>query len=195
MIRLGRPSPALLTEFLRSQASSSFTYTAVGATATTPPAGYDLNHTRVRLGSGEAVFLAAKAALERWEQFRLGWVESWPADAPIRAGETVVVIAHFPGLCWLNASRIIHVIDQDRPVRAFGFAYGTLADHIESGEERFMIEWDRDEGGVWYDILAFSRPRHWLVRLGYPLARRSQKRFGRDSATAMKRAAEARSPS
>jgi uncharacterized protein (UPF0548 family) len=70
----------------------------------------------------------------------------------------------------------------------FGFAYGTLPEHAESGEERFLIEWDRGENSVWYDILAFSRPRHWLARLGYPLTRRLQARFRRDSAAAMLKA-------
>jgi uncharacterized protein (UPF0548 family) len=28
----------------------------------------------------------------------------------------------------------------DGPVRRFGFAYGTLPDHVESGEERFTVE-------------------------------------------------------
>jgi len=38
---------------------------------------------------------------------------------------------------------------------------------------------------VWYDILAFSRPNQVLTRLGYPLVRRIQKRFAKDSAAAM----------
>ncbi len=53
-------------------------------------------------------------------------------------------------------------------MRRFGFAYGTLPDHAGSGEELFLIEWDRGEGSVWYDVLAFSRPGHILDRLGYP---------------------------
>jgi uncharacterized protein (UPF0548 family) len=68
------------------------------------------------------------------------------------------------------------------------FAYGTLPGHAESGEERFLVEWDRTTDAVHYDILAFSRPRHPLARLGYPLTRRVQRRFARDSATAMRRA-------
>ena len=48
--------------------------------------------------------------------------------------------------------------------------------------------WDREEGGVWYDILAFSCPRHLLAGLGYPLVRRMQERFRRDSARAMQQA-------
>jgi uncharacterized protein (UPF0548 family) len=29
-------------------------------------------------------------------------------------------------------------------MRRFGFAYGTLAQHAESGEERFTVEWNRE---------------------------------------------------
>jgi hypothetical protein len=41
---------------------------------------------------------------------------------------------------------------------------------------------------VRYDILAFSRPQELLTRWGYPLVRRLQKRFAKDSAAAMLRA-------
>lgn len=53
------------------------------------------------------------------------------------------------------------------------------------GEERFLIEWDRETDQVYYDILAFSNPNHILSHLSYPFVRRSQKQFGRDSATSM----------
>jgi uncharacterized protein (UPF0548 family) len=75
----------------------------------------------------------------------------------------------------------LYVIDEPR---RFGFAYGTLPDHVESGEERFLLEL-ADDGAVYYDIIAFSRPRHFLAKLAYPLVRRLQKRFGRNSAAAM----------
>jgi len=38
---------------------------------------------------------------------------------------------------------------------------------------------------VWYDILAFSRPNQLLTRLGYPMVRRTQNRFGQESAAVM----------
>src|SRR4029077_17849423 len=85
------------------------------------------------------------------------------------------------GLWSLNACRIVYVVDEDRPIRRFGFAYGTLADHAESGEERFSIEWRRDDDSVWFDIRAFSRPVHWLARAGYPLSRALQRRFAREA--------------
>jgi uncharacterized protein (UPF0548 family) len=133
------------------------------------------------------VFLAATLAIQRWEQFRLGWVEAWSPETPIKPGEVVGVLGHVIGLWWLNACRIVYVIDEGGPVQRFGFAYGTLPGHVESGEERFLIEWDRGENSVWYDILAFSQPRHPLARLGYPFTRLMQKRFARDSVKAMLR--------
>ncbi len=187
MLSLRKPSDESIRHFLTGQAQLSFTYSAVGATAETPPADYVVDHTRIKLGDGEAVFVAATHALERWDQFRLGWVEAWSPETPIKSGEIVGVIGRVIGLWWLNACRIVYVIDEGGTVQRFGFAYGTLPGHVESGEERFLIEWDRSENSVWYDILAFSRPRHPLARLGYPFARRMQKRFARDSVKAMLR--------
>lgn len=185
MLSLRKPSAESIRPFLSAQAKLPFTYPAVGATATTPPPGYVVDHTRIKLGEGETVFHAARAALERWEQFRLGWVEAWSSDTPIQTGEVVAVMGRAIGLWWLNACRIVYVVDESGPINKFGFAYGTLPGHVESGEERFLIEWNQGDGGVWYDILAFSRPNHFLTRLGYPMVRRSQKRFGRDSAAAV----------
>ena len=170
------------------QANLPFPYSSVGATAKTPPDGYVVDRTRIKLGEGEAVFQSAKAALRRWEQFRLGWVEAWPADVPIQPGQVVAVIVRAIGLWWVNPCRIVYVVDETQPNSKFGFAYGTLPGHVESGEERFLIEWDRGGNNVWFDILAFSRPNHLLARLGYPFVRRMQERFRRGSAASMLRA-------
>ena len=188
MLSLRKPSADALRRFLAAQRELPFTYAAVGATAETPPAGYVVDRTRIKLGEGEAVFRSAIVALRRWEQFRLGWVEAWPSDTPIQKGEVVAVMGRAMGVWWLNACRVVYAVDEAGPISKFGFAYGTLPGHVESGEERFLIEWDRNDDSVWYDILAFSRPNHVLTRLGYPVVRRLQKRFGRDSAASMRRA-------
>ena len=190
MLSLRKPTVQTIHQFVDDQRCSDFSYTSVGASATEPPPGFVVDHTRVKLGSGEEAFLSGKAALENWKQFQLGWVEACPTDTLIQTGEVVAVLAHVIGLWWLNAARIIYVIDEDGPVRRFGFAYGTLADHVESGEERFLIEWNQADNSVWYDILAFSRPRHVLARMGYPFVRMTQKRFARSSAAAMQRFVE-----
>lgn len=194
MVSLRKPSTEKMRTFLISQSRLAFSYPAVGATKTTrvPPTGYVVDHTRVRLGEGAAAFAAARAALGRWGQFQLGWVGAWsPADS-IEVGSDVAVAGRSMGLWWLNACRVVYVVDEPGPVTKFGFAYGTLPGHVERGEERFLLEWDRPgDDGVWFDILAFSRPRHVLARIGRPWVRRLQKRFGRESAAAMVRATSA----
>jgi uncharacterized protein (UPF0548 family) len=191
MLSLRKPSADAIQHFLAAQANLPFTYAAVAATADTPPTGYDVDRTRVNLGAGEPVFWRAVAAVRKWEQFRLGWVDTWPPKTPIQSGEIVAVLGRTAGLWWLNACRIVYVVDQTGPLSKFGFAYGTLPGHVESGEERFLIEWDHGDDRVWFDILAFSRPHHFLSRVGYPVVRRLQKRFGRDSSAAMLRAVRA----
>ncbi len=188
MISLRRPTPARIQAFLDRQHGRPFSYAEVGASRGDPPAGYKVDHNRVRLGSGDAVFAAACAAIRSWRMARLGWVELQAPDAPITPELEVAMLVRYFGLWWLNATRVVYTLDEDSPVRRFGFAYGTLEDHVEQGEERFMVEQLAD-GSVWYDLFAFSRPRHWMVRLGRPLARRLQKRFQVESKAAMEQAA------
>lgn len=193
MLSLRKPTAETLRQIVKEQTNLPFSYSAVGATALTPPTGYVVDRTRIKLGVGQSVFDSAKVALQRWQQFQLGWVEMWSRDASLEPGQVVVVMGWAMGLWWLNACRIVYTVDESGPITKFGFAYGTLPGHVESGEERFLIEWDRETDTVWYDILAFSRPKHVLTRLGYPLVRRLQKRFGRDSAAAMFRAVDSSS--
>jgi uncharacterized protein (UPF0548 family) len=40
---------------------------------------------------------------------------------------------------WLNACRIVYVVDEEGPVKRFGFAYGTLPEHAESGKPLVML--------------------------------------------------------
>ena len=186
--RLRKPSGVTLWRFLQTHGKLDLTYQAVGATATEPPAGFTVDHTRVQLGQGEAVFHAARLALEQWKQFDLGWLEVWPGDARLEPGTAVALLAKSLGLWWVSACRVIYVVDEDGPTATFGFAYGTLPQHMAAGEERFQVEWDKVTGAVWYDILSFSQARHVFAQLGYPLFRRAQSRFRRDSAAAMQRA-------
>lgn len=191
MLSYQKPSSQTIGQFLEEQRRTNFSYVEVGATTINPPADYVVDRTRVKLGNGEQTFVNAKAALERWDQFRLGWVEAHPADTPIQQDAVLVVVAYAAKLWWLNACRIVYVVDKGDSIRRFGFAYGTLAKHVERGEERFLIEWDRADDSVWYESFAFSRPRHILAQVGYPWVRQFQKRFARESAEAMQRAVDA----
>jgi uncharacterized protein (UPF0548 family) len=75
-----------------------------------------------------------------------------------------------PLISAIAACRIIYVLDEPD---TFGFAYGTLPAHPEQGEEAFIVR-QNPEGVVTFAIVAFSRPRHRLARLGGPIARRIQ---------------------
>lgn len=184
MFTLSEPSESDIARFILDQSDLPFTYEEVGTTQGSVPSGYTVDHNRVQLGRGAQVYERAVAALKQWRQFELGWVTVAPQGVKVETGATVAVKALACGMWSLNACRVVYVVDE---AERFGFAYGTLPDHIERGEERFLIEWNRDDS-VWYDILAFSRPRHLLVKLGAPVARMMQKRFARDSLRAMKTA-------
>jgi len=184
MFLLSKPSTETVSRFLSSVSSQTFSYSQVGATNGTPPTDYILDHNRIQLGVGSNVYERAIAALQRWRQFDLGWVGIVPDTTPLEVGNTVAIRAKTFGVWSLSACRIVYVMDETTPLHKFGFAYGTLNSHVERGEERFTVELHED-GSVWYDILAFSQPNQLLVRMGYPLARRLQKRFARESLSRM----------
>ncbi|MGA7930908.1 MAG: DUF1990 domain-containing protein [Candidatus Sulfotelmatobacter sp.] len=185
MFSLTAPSEDQIRRFISKQRDSGFSYPEVGASATAVPTGYNVDHNRIQLGSGEVTWQRAAEAIRKWRMFSVAWVNLHWTSAPIQVGTDVAVsVCHF-GFYSLNACRIIYVVDEESPVRRFGFAYGTLGEHAESGEERFTVEWSRDDDRVWYDILAFSRPRQMFARLAYPLSRSLQRKFATASKLAM----------
>lgn len=189
MFLLRKPTDEKIRRFISSEQTRPFSYAAVDATRSeTPPTGFKVDHNRTQLGDGETVYTRAVSALRNWQQFELGWIKIMPAGSPIAVGQTVAIRAHTFGLWSLSAARIVYVIEESEPARRFGFAYGTLPDHVECGEERFTIE-QLDDGSVWYDIYAFSHPQHALVKLGAALARKLQKQFVKESLEAMRNAA------
>jgi uncharacterized protein (UPF0548 family) len=187
VFQLTRPTSAEIGAFLATQRGSEFSYPQVGATRSdSAPRRYDVDRNRVRLGVGAETFRRATDALRGWRMSSLGWSSVHPAGAALMPGVTVAVVVRHLGFWSLNACRIIYVLEEERDdVSRTGFAYGTLSDHAEIGEERFVVEWKRADDSVWYDLLAFSRPGHLLARLGYPLGRRLQRRFARESKQAM----------
>jgi uncharacterized protein (UPF0548 family) len=188
LLLIRKPSEARVRRLLEAQKGRSFSYPEAGSSRHAPPPGYTLDHHRVRLGRGQEIFREAAAALRRWKMFDLGWLQLlWP-NAPIEPGAVVAVLVRWPPFWFLNACRIVYVLEEQAPLRRFGFAYGTLPEHAERGEERFSVEWQPDDS-VWYDILAFSCPNQWISRLGRRSVRRLQLRFALDSMAAMRRAA------
>jgi uncharacterized protein (UPF0548 family) len=182
LFTLKRPSDHQLLTLIKRNKDAPFSYPAVGASRSGPvPPGYNVDRNRIRLGSGQDVFAKAQRALRSWAMFDLSWVSVFPRDVKIQAGALVAVIVSHFGFWSVNLSRIVYV---ENPC---SFAYGTLGEHAESGEERFSITLNAIDGSVWYDVLAFSKPNHVLAKAGYPLSRILQKRFASDSMAAMAR--------
>ncbi len=177
-----KPAPQLLDRFLDKQEDQHYSYQEVGQTRHEPPQNYDNDHHSINLGTGEAVWQQAKIALQQWQQFPPSWTQIYPANAPLYKGTTVAVVFKIFGTWWTNSARIVYDFDENN---RYGFAYGTLPGHVEKGEEVFWIE--RDQAGlVSYHIKAFSKPAHWLIWLGYPVARAFQRPFCRQSMNRMK---------
>ena len=187
MLLLTKPSAKFIDQFIHEQQSLAFSYSAVGLTkeGLCPP-GYGTDTVVQKLGSGAETFALAKAAFKHWTQFKVGWVEVYPADIPILAGSALAVLAQHFCFWSINACRIVYTIDDEGPIVRFGFAYGTLPDHAEAGEERFLLEWDKTTDIVTYKILAFSNPNTVLGWLAYPMVRHIQNSFRRDSIRLLK---------
>lgn len=182
---LREPSEKGVRRFISQQQHSVFSYSEVGASATEVPNRYNVDRNRILLGRGEGTWRRATEAIREWQMFNMPWVHlCWPTT-PIEVGATVAVLVRHCGFYSLNAARIVYVVDEDGPIRRYGFAYGTLVEHAERGEERFTVEWDRSDGNVWYIILAFSLPHKRLAKLGYPMSRMLQRRFANASKAAM----------
>ena len=187
MFLLTKPNEQGIRQFLSSQQDQPFSYPDADIASGEAPSGYTRDHNRIKLGEGANLFRNAVGALRRWEMFDIGWLQlCWP-DAPIEIGTTVAVLADLRCFWSLNACRIARVFDEEGDVRRYGFAYGTLPDHVERGQESFIVEWNHTDDSVWYDLAAYSRPNQLLAKLGYPVTRALQKRFVRDSMQAMLR--------
>jgi uncharacterized protein (UPF0548 family) len=187
VLYFSRPDRDSIDALLAMQRHLDFSYTEIGQTRGAAPAGYKLDHNRVQLGSGTEIYARAKHAVREWRMFEMPWLQlCWP-ESSLAVGSTVAVLAHHLGFYSLNPCRVVYVLEEDGAVEKFGFAYGTLPAHSAVGEECFTVEFDSQNGSVWYDLYAFSRPS-LIAKLAYPFARALQKKFAKDSMAAMKRA-------
>lgn len=182
-----RPSPLEIEEFINQSRQLSLSYQQVGIAQQSPP-GFSIDEASGVLGQGRETFELAKLALTEWRHFELGWVELFPRGALIGPGTVVAVLVHHLGFWSLNGCRVVYGTGDMKAGANFGFAYGTLADHAEMGEESFEVLLEPESEEVIYRIRAVSKPGAVLARIGYPITRVFQKRFRRDSIRALQRA-------
>ncbi len=172
------------------QSELPFSYQDVGATKDhNAPENYPINHYRKELGSGRQTFKDAVKAIRQWQMYALDWTKMYPSNAPIREGEVVASLINHLGFWSLNPCRIIYLIDEEsEKFNRFGFGFGTLPEHSEQGEEQFVVEWDKTNDIVWYEIYAFARAENWMAKFGFLYVQYLQKCFAADSYRAMLKA-------
>jgi uncharacterized protein (UPF0548 family) len=185
-----RPSPARIDRFLRESHDLPLSYEQVGMVVGDSADGA-IDHATVTIGRGPADFARARSALMAWKQFEIGWVEIFPRQAPVATGTVVAVLIRHLGFWSLNGCRVLYRVGSPEDGARYGFAYGTLTNHGESGEELFEVWHDPQTDDVIYRIRAASRPQGTLARIGQPFVRVLQARFRDHSAAAMTRATRA----
>ncbi len=187
MFFISKPTAKEINDLIKSQSNSPFSYKEVGATKDrNPPKDFPLNQIRQKLGSGETVFNKAVEAVNSWQMYALDWTRVLPENAPIKEGEIVLTMINHLGFRSLNPCRIIYLIDEKTDnFQKFGFAFGTLPAHSETGEEQFLIEWNKQTDEVFYEIYAFAKAHNPLAKLGFFYVSYLQKSFAADSYKAM----------
>ena len=167
-----RPSTDELRRLVdEEKAHGRFSYTEIGATGSVLPDGYHHDRWQTDLGPDDGErFRLASDALRQWQPQRGAGIRVFP-DEPVQPDGTIALVIR-AGLLFVTAvGRVVYVVEE--PNR-FAFAYGTLTAHPERGEEAFAVI--REDGRVRFEIVAFSRPRHPLARLGAPMTRLMQVR-------------------
>ena len=187
MFLLQRPSQQSIDRFVHASLELPLSYAPLGIAKEDTPGG-ELDEIVATIGYGEVDFQRARAALMEWKQFEMGWVETHPRLAPVAVGTVVAVLIRHLGFWSLNGARVIYTVGDSDPSRHFGFAYGTLPNHAEAGEEVFEVLRDPRTDDVPYRIRAKSWPNTTLAQIGQPIVRVLQARFRRHSCAAMERA-------
>jgi uncharacterized protein (UPF0548 family) len=168
------------------------TYPEIGATCDGVfPDGYRHIRGRARLGRGEQVYAAAVHALGSFDMQRgAGLRVRTRAAMAAEGAEIAFGFGAGPVRLWAPV-RVVWLVNE--PLR-YGYGYGTLPGHPETGEEGFLVCLGSDET-VWFEVRAFSRPGRWFVRASGPLAALVQDRTNDRYRGAIHRLANARTSS
>ncbi|CAL8462562.1 g2095 [Coccomyxa elongata] len=171
------------------------------------PWGWNADYDRVQVGKGKRAYTTAREFVKTWQHMGLGWVDTNRPE--VKVGEHVIVMAKVLGLLWMcNPLRIVYAREEKASMPAtallkasrqpactrkgmrYDFWQTTLEGHSLAGEERFSVQWCKEDDSVWYEIYAISRPATLLALTSYPLARYYQRRFRQESIAAVRDAVE-----
>lgn len=146
------------------------------------PEGYRRVQRRIRVGSGPEGYAQLAAGILSWGIQRGAGLTVHGAPAVEPGGRVLcgfgVGPLRLPVPCevvWVRQPTAAVVLPDGRlrPQRA-GFGYGTLPGHPATGEEAFIASLGSD-GGVHFELLAFSKPAGLMYRIASPVTTLAQR--------------------
>eukprot|EP00884_Botryococcus_braunii_P003482 jgi/Botrbrau1/13134/Bobra.0187s0089.1 len=164
--------------------------------------GFVEDYDAYKVGKGRKTFKAASEALRKWEHLQLGWVIS--NHPPVGIGSGLCIAARLLFLWLRNPLSVVYQGKTNRglvprfvgshcrslpaarcPGHRLWLGATCLKGHVLAGEERWAVQWQKNDDSVWYEIYAFSKPDSLLAWIAYPVCRYYQMKFRRDSAKKM----------
>jgi uncharacterized protein (UPF0548 family) len=133
----------------------------------TMPDGFRADRHVRAVGEGADDFARAVEGVRAWAPHLLGPRIAVHPSAPPALGDRFVQHIRLGPLSVLAALEVVAVVEEPR---RYALAFGTLPLHPESGEEAFVVSHDEDDV-VRFRVVAFSRFRHPLTKLGAPVTR------------------------
>jgi uncharacterized protein (UPF0548 family) len=185
MFLLERPSSLVIDRILAEQRGQPLTYREVGVTRNGGTSILRRTQYRTRVGTGERDYVRAVAAMQSWRMYANGWTEIHPSGVAPEPDAVFATVVQHLGIWSVNPCRVIYVEQDTSDARMTAFAIGTLPKHAERGEERFQVEWKRSDDSVWFEILAYAEPQHWLAVLGTPYVLHLQREFAKQALVLM----------
>lgn len=186
MFFVSLPSDDQVRALLRKRADAPCTHRDVGLSEReleVAPKGFVLDRYGTELGEGRDLFERASAVLARFGNYPSSFTRVVRAEGELEVGHLFATVAKHLGFASMHPCRVLYVAREES---RFGFGFGTLPGHAESGEERFMVRLDGTR--VRYEVQAFSRPHGVFGQLGAPVGRRYQLRFQHETLAAMRAA-------
>jgi uncharacterized protein (UPF0548 family) len=184
MLSLRPRNTTQLEALLAKSRLASPTYQEIGASrGDVLPAGYHHVRMEERIGDADA-FERAVSGLRAWVAHEDAGLRIYPKE-PLVPDATVIAVTSIGPMQMAAPCRIVAVFKEPDE---FGFSYGTLPGHPESGEESFVLE--RRDGATYFMVRAFSRPVDPLARLAGPLGRAVQRSVTRRYVSALRRFVE-----
>jgi uncharacterized protein (UPF0548 family) len=192
-----RTRPAGIDRKLAALAAAPVNYDADALDVSHPPAGWNVDHRCQPLKAerpGEPVpdgtWEIAGRLIRGYEFADPSLVRAFYApDAPLQ-GRNMLLELRALGVVRVHVGvRVVHVYDEVRHVdgrdaRVFGWAYRTLAGHVEQGQMDWQVWKWLDSGEVQFRVHAVSRTapiRNPIVRAGFWALRRHERAVFLDS--------------